>query len=204
MKTTLFWTALILSFVASAQQKGQLEMGFGLGVNMASVSDEYDNSDTRYGFNAAASADYYFSDSWSIKAKLIYDQKGWNNGALYDTSTADFFPTDYQLTYITVPVMAGWHFAPKRNWYLNFGLYAGFLTSAEATNFNYDVKDQFNPTDFGVALAVGVKIPVNDKIKIFVEYDGQGGFNDIFKDNFDSAVTTGRSAINVGINFLAN
>ncbi|AWH86233.1 hypothetical protein HYN59_14435 [Flavobacterium album] len=74
--------------------------------------------------------------------------------------------------------------------------------SAKETTFNTDVKDVFNDTDAGLAFGLGVKIPVSDYIKIFIEYQEQAGVIDVFKNNNDSPVLNSRSAINVGINFL--
>ena len=98
--------------------------------------------------------------------------------------------------------MANWHFGNKKNWYLNFGPYVGFLLDAKETQFDTDLKDYFNSTDFGLALGIGVKIPVSDKLKLFFEYEGQGGVSDIFKVNEFSRVTNSRSSLNIGLNFL--
>jgi opacity protein-like surface antigen len=70
------------------------------------------------------------------------------------------------------------------------------------TSFNTDVSSAFNSTDFGLALGIGVKIPVSDKIKIFIEFDGQGGSTNIIKNNPYSDVTTSRSSLNFGMNFM--
>jgi opacity protein-like surface antigen len=75
--------------------------------------------------------------------------------------------------------------------------------SAKETTFGTDVKDGFNATDFGLALGIGVKIPVSDKLKISIEYDEQTGFTNIFLES-DETITNTRSAINVGVNFLMN
>lgn len=189
-----------LSAYVSAQKKGDVEFGFNIGYNSSSVSDSYESSDTGSGFNLGASMDYYFSNSWSVKTKLIYDRKGWDNGFIED----DFgsYITDYNLDYLTVPVLASWHFGNNKNWFLEFGPYVGFLLNAEEVRFGTDVTDSFNSTDFGLALGIGVKIPLNDKLKLFFEYEGQGGLIDIFKQNDYSAVTNSRSSINVGLNFL--
>ena len=100
------------------------------------------------------SMDYYFSNSWSVKTKLIYDRKGWDNGFIED----DFgsYITDYNLDYLTVPVLASWHFGNNKNWFLEFGPYVGFLLNAEEVRFGTDVTDSFNSTDFGLALGIGV------------------------------------------------
>ena len=184
-----------------AQKKGDIELGFNIGYNSSTVASSMVNSDTGSGINVGFAADYYFSDRWSIKTKLIYDQKGWDNGFIEDLDTGNLYTTDYNINYLTVPVMANWHFAKKRNWYLNFGPYVGFLLSAEETKFGFDVKSGFNSTDFGLAVGIGVKIPVSDKLKISFEYEGQSGVSNIFKQS-DANVTNSRSSINVGVNFV--
>ncbi len=202
MKKLFLAILLALGFVSvtSAQQKGDVEFGVNAGFNYSTVTTSYFQADTGFGFNFGVSADYYFSDRWSLKTKVIYDQKGWNNG-FYEDETG-FYPADYNLNYVTVPVMANWHFGGKRNWYLNFGPYAGFLMSAKENSNDTDVKDAFNSTDFGIAYGIGVKVPVSDKLKLFFEFEGQGGLTDIFKENEDAAVTNGRGSFNVGLNFL--
>lgn len=204
MKKILTSVFLILSCSATmmAQNKGDVEFGFNLGYNFSTITADGLSSDSRFGLNAGASADYYFSDRWSLKGKLIYDQKGWDNGFFEN----DFgsFSADYKLDYITIPVMANWHFGRKRNWYLHFGPYAGFLLNARETAFNTDVTEFFNATDFGLAFGIGVKIPISDKLKINLEYDAQSGFSDVFNGSLNQDVLGTRGAFNVGINFLMN
>lgn len=188
------------SLVVSSQKKGDVEFGVNIGYNSFSVSDSYDSSDTGSGFNFGGSIDYYFSNTWSIKGKLIYDQKGWDNGYVEDE--LGYYVTDFRLNYITIPVLASWHFGNNRNWYLHFGPYFGFLMNAEETRYGADVSDGFNNNDFGLALGIGVKVPISNKLKLFFELDGQGGFTDIFQQNDYSAVTNSRTALNIGLNFL--
>ena len=199
---------LSLSLSVWAQSKGNIEFGLMVGYNSSTVStsDNFgDEPDTYSNFNAGASADFYFSDRWSIKVKGLYDGKGFSK-AIVTLPEGDFV-TDVKLNYITVPVMANWHFGSKRNWYLNFGPYVGFLIAAKETRFNIDLKENFKSTDAGLAFGIGVKIPVSDKLRIFFEFDGQGGFSNILKnkyedDDYGAEVSTVRSAFNLGINFM--
>ena len=201
MKKTLL--ALLLSAAtmpAFSQDKGDFEFGLNVGLNLATVqSGSNTNTEFRTGLLAGAFGDYFFSDRWSIKAKLAYDQKGWNGGYLEldDVSV----PTNYHLDYLTVPVMANWHFGKKRNWYLNFGPYAGFLLSAKETALGLDLKTITEPLDLGLAVGIGVKIPLSEKVKILLETDGQTGFTKLFKDNEGSSITNSRSAFSVGLVF---
>ena len=89
--------------------------------------------------------------------------------------------------------------AAKKNWYLNFGPYVGFLLSAKATTNNLDVKSFFNSTDAGIDIGVGVKFPVGENTKFFVEFNAEGGIA-----NINTGTTTFRnavSALNIGLNF---
>ena len=197
-----------LSFSTYSQTKGVVEYGANIGYNSSTVSNSNDSATRGNGINVGVAIDYYFSKRWSIKGKLIYDQKGWDKGFIefYDfdpnsEGPAGTYTTNYDLNYLTIPVLANWHFGRTKNWYFNFGPYIGFLLNATETRFGTDVKEAFNTTDFGLALGIGVKIPVSDKLKISIEYDEQTGFSNIFKES-NETITNSRSSFNVGVNFL--
>lgn len=182
-----------------AQEKGSLELGIGAGVNIVGITSGALSSDSRTAFNVSASGDYYFSDRWSLKGQVIYDQKGWKSGWLTVNGKPIVQSTNYKLNYITIPVMTNWHFGKKRNWYLNFGPYIGFLTNAN--NQSVDIKSGFNSLDVGLALGIGVKIPLSERCKLFLEYQGQGGMTNIEKDHIGSAGRNLRVAFNAGLTF---
>ena len=82
MKKTLLTVAIaLLGFTQGNSQStsGDFELGLGAGISFSTVSDiQGDNTaGSLTSFNFAASGEYYFSDRWGIKAKLIYDAKGW-------------------------------------------------------------------------------------------------------------------------------
>lgn len=196
---TLF--LLCSSFISLAQTKGKTELGINIGYNAARVqAGQYSNSATRSGLNAGITGDYYFSDRWSIKVKLRYDQKGWARGFITNETGATI-TTNYQLNYITVPLMANWHFGKKRNWYLNFGPYVGFLMSAKETALHSDLKEAFRSTDAGFEIGIGVKIPLSEKARFVIEYGGQGGLSEIFRINNSTRVISNMVVnLDVGVN----
>jgi hypothetical protein len=200
--TTLFMVMGIYSLSqAQFKTKGDTEFGVGAGYGGAYLSNGGSGQTSKSigAVNAAVSADHYFSDRWSLKVKVAYDQKGWGNGFLA-TPTQVYTGVEYKLTYITVPVMANWHFGKTRNWYLNFGPYVGFLSKAEAKAYNLDVTSAVNSTDGGLALGIGIKIPISERLKFFVEYEGQGGVVNAFKSTTDPAQVS-RGSFNIGFNF---
>ncbi len=205
---------LCIYSAALAQTDNPIVLGANVGYNLADVIAPGASLHSRItsGYNAGISADFYLSYDWSIATKLIYDQKGWGNGYLYESvngpnssSTVGYTNLNYKLNYVTLPVMAGWHFGKTRNWYVNAGLYTGFLLNATATGnsapLNSNVKSYFNRGDFGLALGIGVRIPVSDNLKLFIEDDGQGSLINVFKENSDHSFQNIRSGLNVGLNF---
>jgi hypothetical protein len=197
MKNLLSTLILVLGLspIAFSQTKGTTEFGVNLGYNAATVTTSNLNADYRSGFNAGLAAEHYFSDSWSFKAKVLYDQKGWANGFIGTTRTA------FSLDYITVPLLANWHFGRTKNWYLNFGPYISFLLSAKTDVNGQDVKSVFNDTDGGLDIGIGVKFPVSTNTHFFIEVNGQGGVVDVAKNNSGSTIKNSVSAINIGLNF---
>jgi len=197
------FTALLLSAATLpvfSQQKGNFEFGLNAGLNLSTVtSGSETNKDYRTGLLAGVYGDYFFSEEWSIKAKVSYDQKGWNNGYLEFEDYS--IQTNYQLDYLTVPVMANWHFGHTKNWYINLGPYAGFLLSAKESTMGLDLKPIARTVDIGLALGIGVKIPLSSKVKFLVELDGQSGFTDAFAENEGNTIRNSRSSIVAGLAF---
>jgi len=189
---------------AFAQTKNNIEFGANAGYNVAYAEETGADisSPIVSGFNLGVSAEYYLSDRWSIRGRMIYDQKGWGNGYLIAADGSTLQNINFHLNYVTIPVMANWHFGKKRNWYLNFGAYGGFLLSASETSNDTDVKSAFNNIDFGMALGLGIKFPISENVKLFIEDEGQAGVEDIFKRSLDgTSVQSARSSLNIGIIF---
>jgi len=200
LKLNLLLCGLILFvFQVRAQNRGDVELGIGGGVNVAGITGDYFTSDSRTAFNVDAFGDFYFSDRWSLKAKIQYDQKGYKTGSLTINDEVIIKQETYKLNYVTVPVMANWHFGKKRNWYMNFGPYIGMLVNAKASNV--DVKDRFNTVDVGLDYGIGVKIPIFSHCKLFLGYDVQYGFTDIVKNNPGSSANNLRVTFHTGVAF---
>lgn len=189
---------VLITGVSRAQDKQSIELAIGSGVNIAGIMDDHFTSDSRTGFDVFVSGDYYFSDRWSLKGKVIYDQKGWKSGYLIINGKTIVPQTTSKLNYLTIPVMANWHFGKKRNWYLNFGPYMGILTTANSSD-NTNIKSGLHTFDGGAALGIGVKIPLSERCKLLLEYQGQGGFSNIFK----VCETEALSARNINVGFNA-
>lgn len=182
-----------------AQDSGDIEIGANLGLSLAGVSASgEDNTETRVTFNVGISGEYYFSDRWGVKVKLISDNKGFSNGSIIDENL-NTLTTDIELNYITIPVMANWHFSKHRRWYLSFGPYFGLLTSAKDSELQTDIKNQINGSDYGLAYDIGYKFKINDNTKLFLEHDGQFGIKNIIAGDNEYSVWNTRGAYSIGV-----
>ncbi len=220
MKKSLL-SIVIVSFVllnVNAQNYGEFQFGIGGGVSFSSATiDDDTETGSLTSFNVAFSTEYYVHNRLGIKAKIIYDNKGWEGETTNPDSILETIKTDYSLSYITVPVMANFHFGSiqsraqpfaTRPWYLSLGPYVGFLSKAEESKLGTDFKETLKGIDYGVAFNFGVRFEVADFTKLYVEYDGQYGLADISSDSTSStanehiSIKNGlRSSFNLGLLF---
>lgn len=194
---------LCLSTAAFSQTTGTTQFGVQVGYNGASVTSGSESATYKSGFNAGVAVEHYFSERWSFKGKILYDQKGWVDSYFTvnaNTFEINFTTTNYNLDYITVPLLANWHFGRTKNWYLNFGPYIGILASAKLSASNTDVKSLFSSTDGGLDVGIGVKFPITMQTRLFIEYNGQAGVTNINR-GAGSTVRNTTGAFNIGLVF---
>jgi hypothetical protein len=204
-----FTTLLILTGIYSAshaQKKGQTAFGASIGVNSSYIVSNADYSSSTGALvepNFAFHAEYYVADHWSIKAEAIYDKKGWGNG-IYDDGTKQVINVNYNMNYLTIPVLATWHIGVEKLWYVNVGPYIGILMNASEDYDNKDYKNHFNSTDAGVNAGLGIQFPLSykhDRMKFFVEYNWQFGTANVLADQSNGSATLMRQALGAGIRF---
>jgi hypothetical protein len=203
----IFTTIIIVMGICSlsnAQTKGTNEFSFSLGLSSSYIVSNDQNtptSDFIWKPNVAVTFEHYFTDSWALKTKAIYDQKGSGN-RLFQNGTAVVTGVYYPLNYVTVPITAAHHFGNEKSWYFSAGPYIGFLLSASENYKNTDLKNYYKSTDAGAALGIGIRIPVAAKTNMFIEWDGQFGFTNIVASPISTAgQSTARLSINVGVAF---
>jgi len=194
---------LFFNSICWSQDQGEFDFGIFGGISLSNVSTAEDQqaATTRLGFNAGVYGDYYFSESWSGKIAVSYNQNGWDDGLFIGQSGLRRIET-FSLHYVTIAVSPNWHFGGKnKNWYLNLGPYVSVLAGANAGTTQ--IRDAFNSTDIGLTGGLGYKFSLARKSNtfLFVEFAGQSGLTDIFKENSGDAVRNGRSSLNVGVIF---
>ncbi len=190
---------MLCGFFATAQ-KGNFEIGLTGGLNIASVSSPMDyypdlGTDDRTAANLGLSVAYYLTDHWSIKTKLLYDQKG-EKGQItfYEIDPAMGIPfaqtnSNFELDYLTLPLTVNWQFGKKVILSFGAGGYYGLLIkSNEAEQMqNYSTFYGYEKSDYGAVGNFGIKVPVYKSLKIGLEYEFQQGYQEILERNRSSA-----------------
>ncbi|HRG17576.1 MAG TPA: porin family protein [Flavobacterium lutivivi] len=187
MKKIICLGLLFSSFLMNSQsrEKGAIEIVPLIGYSSSNYYGEsnLDNS-TLSSVNFGVEGDYYFNDRWSLRS-----------GLLFQTMGTKFSGYKEELKYITIPVNANWHFGSTRKWNLNFGLNAGFLTSADANGT--DIKDLANSFQLGIAYGIGYKLEVSPKFSLLFDMQGMTGMTEVAKDS-DYTLKNAYSTINIG------
>ena len=127
----------------------------------------------------------------SLKAKLIYDQKGLDGYYLkrpLDQASGYVFResnSDFELTYLTLPIAVQWHFGKKVDFAIGGGAYLGLLLESNESEhqFNSGFGRNFSETDFGVVGSFVAKYPLSSDFKIGFEYEFQQGFSELYNPN---------------------
>ncbi len=185
-----------------AQAKGEVEFGIGVGFGTAEIrtTNHQNNYRDKFVYNIGLSGEYYFSNRWGLKMKLLFDNKGTSNYFVLDDKS-NIVATDLNLSYITVPIMASWHFSKRKRWYFSAGTYLGWLTSSKESELGKDMKSSFKTTDFGLAFNIGYKFEISDKTKLFIEMDYQGGLTETLKVPTESFYWNSRGNYCFGVLF---
>lgn len=181
----LFLVGAIALFGAMNAQS----FGLKAGMNISNVSGDGD-AKSKVGFNAGVFMNAPIAANFSIQPEVLYNSKG----AKLDY---DNFDINFNLDYISVPVMFQYNATPK--FYLEAGPEFSFLISgkAKAEGESVDIKDGFKSFDIGIGLGAGYNITPN--IGVNARY--VAGVGDIAEENSGDAVRNGVFQIGLSYKF---
>ncbi|MEO6174025.1 MAG: porin family protein [Flavobacterium circumlabens] len=168
---TLFMTA---AFGALHAQSENVTTEFGVkgGFNMSNLYDDSndpDDNNVLYGFNAGVYATLPISDFIAIQPELLFTTKGAE--LKYNNAFAEG-DAKFKLNYIELPLLV--RVNVTKNFNIQAGGYASYLVSSKVTgsgdfDFEEDIDtDDLNKFDAGIAAGVGVDF---SPISIGVRYN---------------------------------
>ncbi len=180
---TLFLTA---SFGMLHAQDNNVNTEFGVkgGFNMSNLyTDDADDENILYGFNAGVYATLPVSDFVAIQPELLFTTRG--SKLEYNNALAQG-NVKLKLNYIELPLLVRVNIT--KNFNIHAGGYASYMVSAKSTgDGDFEFEDQYNTDDFNkfdAGLAGGIGVDFNP-LSVGLRYNY--GLTTIEKDGDDSS-----------------
>ncbi|EJL59186.1 porin family protein [Flavobacterium sp. CF136] len=180
---TLFLTA---SFGMLHAQDNNVNTEFGVkgGLNMSNLyTDDADDENILYGFNAGVYATLPVSDFVAIQPELLFTTRG--SKLEYNNALAQG-NVKLKLNYIELPLLVRVNIT--KNFNIHAGGYASYMVSAKSTgDGDFEFEDQYNTDDFNrfdAGLAGGIGVDFNP-LSVGLRYNY--GLTTIEKDGDDSS-----------------
>lgn len=180
---TLFLTA---SFGMLHAQDNNVNTEFGVkgGLNMSNLyTDDADDENVLFGFNAGVYATLPVSDFIAIQPELLFTTRG--SKLEYNNALAQG-NVKLKLNYIELPLLVRVNIT--KNFNIHAGGYASYMVSAKSTgDGDFEFEDQYNTDDFNkfdAGLAGGIGVDFNP-LSVGLRYNY--GLTTIEKDGDDSS-----------------
>lgn len=148
-------TCFVALIIASGYAQG-LDLGIKAGANFANqdISGQGISLDTksRASFHGGLFVTFMFSEKMGLQPELLYSIQG---------SKVEDFDLEQSLDYLSIPILFRYNINDMIS--LHAGPQLGLLMASELTvdGDKEDIKDDFNSTDFGIAVGGEVDLPMN-------------------------------------------
>lgn len=184
MKKLLFTIMLFASTLAISQE---FHAGFKGGLNFSNMGgDVFSDLDPRVSFHVGGFVEIPFGAKFALQPEVLYSSQGAVRGRFFGIDTEDEYDSKIVLDYLNIPLIA--KFYPFEGFAIELGPQLGLLLSATEKYTDSegsekdDVKDFYNPLDFGVAAGVSYRL----KNGIFFGIRFTKGISNINDTDFDS------------------
>lgn len=212
----LILTAFLAALAGTASAQDKISLGAQVGASMISLRGNeiiQKFHEPALGYSAGLTFQYDFTENIALHTGISYDKKGsLVKGTAYDVNgnvTGEFRETTY-FNYLSVPLLVRATFGEKIKYFVNAGMYAGYLTGI--TNVDHNSNDlflapanrvDFKDLDFGATAGLGVIFPVTEKISLSAEIRDNLGLANISKVKVinDGTVKTNAANLLVGMNW---
>jgi hypothetical protein len=178
--TTIGISLLLLAGAANAQHTN---IGIKGGFNGYTLNNNYESEDMKLGYHLGLIGHFHLANPIALQPELVYSMQGSKNTSL---------------NYINLPMLFQYMF--DNGFRLQAGPQLGMLVSAKTkTNGTQtDVKNDFEPIDFGVAIGMSY---VNPATNFGIDIRYNHGLSDIGRNEGTNAYNRGFQA---GVFYLFN
>jgi hypothetical protein len=167
MKKLIFLVAT--SFFTMSMFSQELDLGVKAGANFANLIDVTDvtDSSSKTGFHAGVFVGLKMSDKIGIQADLLYSQQG-----------AKFDGSEFDLTYVNVPVVLKYYLVQGLN--IQAGPQFGFVVDDKFKSVIGDIETSANAESFDLTGVVGLGYDLPMGLRLDGRYNF--GLTDVVKD----------------------
>lgn len=175
-----FLLILIISAISFGQSK--VKLGVNGGLNYSSLrGNDFTERTIKPGFSylMGFSFEYFIKENLSINSNLNFEQKlTKESGEVYLTDQfgyTEVVTTDTRIkyNYIILPVYTSFYFGTKKDFYINGGVFIGYLLNSKITSKRFndktDTTDSNKKTDVGLVFGFGKLFKLNEKNSLKIE-----------------------------------
>ena len=194
-----FIVIIIFTTCSVFGQENKFRLGFSLAPSFTNVRgpqyfDKVDNlyrNKTQRGslkITFGANLEYEIRDKFSLTLGLNYARKGgllanpiyysdYQTGEVIESLYGENI-TDYVRKYITMPFFGSFKFGPKKTFFLNGGVFGGFLLSSTKDAFYWSKTNSYR-FDAGLLIGLGGMLDLSDKFALSFEFRNNLGLVNI-------------------------
>jgi hypothetical protein len=174
---------LLASSPAFALGDSAVSVGPKLGVNLADLGGDADDTSMKARFCGGAFLAWKISDWFTFQPELLYSQRG---------ADASNFDASIKLDYIEIPMLAMLTIPMEGRFTPNvfFGPSVAFNVSAKysVAGYSEDIKDEISTTDVGIAVGAGVKVGDLGPGAITADIRYTIGLTNVLDDDSDDSI----------------
>ncbi|RLD29059.1 MAG: hypothetical protein DRI73_11185 [Bacteroidetes bacterium] len=204
LKTILIIMLFVVSNITYAQR---ISIGIKDGISRSDIKFEYkDFNDSFYfaadnlkgGRNYGLMLNYQITNFFSIQSELYHSEKGFEFNLCTDLDGGSGIYGSYKMNYITIPLLANFEIGKSFKFYGYAGLYMSFLNSAKNQitiasiappdyhhDYSYDPTSELYKKESGALVGLGVKIPLCNKFKLFIDTRYETGLTKAARDDIE-------------------
>jgi Outer membrane protein beta-barrel domain len=203
MKKSLPLLFLILFITTQTFSQHRQRFGVNAGINYSKFRgmDVRDNDyDFGIGYLVGVSYEYYFKENLSIKANLSYDKKSSRGSTKILSREQIDDPVGivnvtyaFNYYYMTLPVLLKYEFKNAHGFFVNGGLFFGYLIDSEfvgkttdgvqSESYTQSTTNLNNQFDFGFTTGIGKTFQLNNRNNLVVEFRNNLGLSQTNKNN---------------------
>jgi len=197
------------SITALTAQTKRYEIGIAGGGGISKISNLNDNAEAAFSYIVSGSILTRIRPHFGIVFLPGIEKKGFKYQINLIDENGNLIGEDVvvnQLYYLTMPVVFQYAWGSDLRMFVNGGAYAGLQIGAREVikelDMNSDVRDSYNPIDFGLTGGVGIAMAMADPWSFTAETRLNYGITNVFTNtNFENISVNWNICVLVGVTY---